>query len=361
MKVTYVGPVPPLPGGIAQHGARLIEALRAQGHEVAVHSWRAQYPRLLYPGQQWAPDSELFPSASFRLSWWSPLSWWAAGRAARDGDLLVFPWVTPAQAPAYRVMMSAASRVPTVSIVHNPVPHESRPGDQWLTRWVIRRLRGAVVHSATSRAELLSMAPHLPVIAVPLPPNLPLSPQTLPPVPPYRLLHFGFVRPYKGLEVAIEAVEVLIKRGLEVELTVAGEFWGPVGPWERMVDHHGLSDVVSLRPGYVPDKEVSALLASHHLVVAPYHNATQSAIVPLAHAAGRPVVATRLGGLPEAILEGVNGILAPPGNAVALAQAIERAIGALPALAKGARAEVGRWADVALAVAELGAVSKRST
>jgi glycosyltransferase involved in cell wall biosynthesis len=354
MTVTYVGPVPPLRGAIAQHGARLVEALTESGHRVDVQSWAAQFPRLLYPGQERDPSAVPLAGARFTLRWWSPLSWWRAGRSARAGDLLVFQWVTPVQAPAYRVMLAAAGQVPAVAIVHNPLPHERRWFDVPLTRWVLGRAQGALVHATNSQAELSELLPGLPAVYVPMPAVLDLKPTDLPPAPPYRLLFFGFVRPYKGLDIALEAMSELVARGLPVQLTVAGQFWGPVEPWRESVAAKGLGEVVDLRPGYLGDDELATLLASHHLVVAPYRSATQSAIVPVVHAAGRPIVATRVGGLVEQVTEGETGTLAPPEDAAALATAIERALGALHKLASGARAHTASWADVAAAVTSLG-------
>jgi glycosyltransferase involved in cell wall biosynthesis len=352
VRITYVGPVPPLRGGIAQHGARLVQALAADGHQLRVLSWAAQYPRLLYPGQQTDPTATALPGADYLLRWSAPRSWWRAGRAARGDDLLVFPWVTPLQAPAYRVLLAAARR-PAVAIVHNPLPHERRPLDVPLIRWVLRHTSGTLVHATTSRAELAWLAPGLPAVYVPMPTMLPLAPTRLPPAPPHRLLFFGFVRPYKGLDVALEAMGELLAHGLAVRLTVAGEFWGPVAPWQHAVAASGLAGHVDLRPGYLSDAQVAALLAAHHLVVAPYRSATQSGIVPVAYAAGRPVAATTVGGLAEQVLDGETGTLAPPDDAKAFAAAIERALGALEHLAAGARRHSASWRAVAAAVTSL--------
>ena len=352
MRITYVGPVPPFRGGISQHGARLVEALVADGHQVRVLSWAVQYPRLLYPGQETDPEATPLPGADYFLRWSDPRSWWRAGRAARGGDLLVFPWVTPVQAAAYRVMLAAA-RLPAVAIVHNPLPHERRPFDVPLIRSVLRRTSGTVVHATTSRAEMAWLVPGHRAVYVPMPTMLPLLPSELPPAPPYRLLFFGFVRPYKGLDVALEAMTELVAHGLPVRLTVAGEFWGPVEPWQRSVAASGLAGQVDLRPGYVSDAEVAGLMASHHLVVAPYRSATQSGIVPVAYAAGRPIAATTVGGLAEQVIDGETGTLAPPDDAKAFAAAIGRALGALDHLAAGARLHTASWRDVATAVTSL--------
>jgi glycosyltransferase involved in cell wall biosynthesis len=359
MRITFVGPLPPYRGGISQHAANLVAALAAQGHTVSPWSWKAQYPRRLYRGEQLDAGVACFPGARFELHWASPVSWWRAGRAARRDELLVFPWVTPVQAPAYRVLLAAAAPTPAVAIVHNPIPHERRPLDLTLTRSVLGRLRGAVVHAQSSEAALRRLLPGLPTRLVMLPSTLELPLTELPPGPPWRLLFVGFVRPYKGADIGVEAVRLLRGRGVPVELTVAGEFWEPLERWQALVADERLQGAVRLRPGYLPETDLAELLAAHHLVIAPYRSATQSGIVPMAHQAGRPIVSTNVGGLAEQVRDGENGVLAPPGDAAAFAAAIERALGLLPALAKGARATPTTWADVAAAVVALAGAGER--
>lgn len=353
MRIDYVGPVPPFKGGISQHGSRLVEALRRLGHEVRVHSWRSQYPKWLYPMEPLDPAADPFPGVDLDLRWWDPLSWRRIGRELRSADLFVFPWVTPVVAPAFRMMLQT-SRVPAVAIVHNPIPHRRLPGDAGLTRWVLGRVHGAVVHSRAGATDLSALVPGIRVETVAHPPNLSIKPTELPAHPPVKLLFFGLVRPYKGLELAIEAVERLVSSGRQVELTVAGEFWGPVDRWRRRLADSPARDHVHLLPGYVPDDDVGPLMASHHIIVAPYETATQSGIVPLARAAGRPVAATSVGGLIEAIDDGVNGTLGPPGSVGGFVEAIERATVDLSLLAKGATRAATSWEDVARAVLAAG-------
>lgn len=354
MHVAYVGPVSPLRGGIAQHGTRVVEALSRLGHRVSVLSWAAHDPRRA-PVAERDEAAEPVPGARYLLRWWNPASWWRAGRLAAAADVLVFPWITPLEAPVYLTVMLAARGTPAVFLVHDPLPLDApRLLDRLLARLVLRRAAGAVVHAQDAVAQVARLAPRVPTLVVPHPPNLPVEPTDLPEGPPWRLLFFGYVRPYKGLDVALEAVALLVRRGVDVSLSVVGEFWGPVERWRERVARLGVDDRVTLRPEYVPDTELAELLASHHLVVAPYRSATQSGIVPVAYAAGRPVVSTDVGGIAEAVVEGRTGALAPPANPGAFADAVERAIERLPELAAGAR-EVGTsWADVAEAILDLG-------
>jgi glycosyltransferase involved in cell wall biosynthesis len=191
-----------------------------------------------------------------------------------------------------------------------------------------------------------------------IPPLVELGPTPLPPGPPWRLLFFGFVRPYKGLELAIDAVAALSQRGVPVELTVAGLFWGPVGPWRERVSAAGLDGVISLRPGYVPDDEVPGLFAAHHIVVVPYRSASQSAIVPLAYAAGRPVAATNVGGLAGQVAEGVSGALALSEDPPGLADAVERVLADLERLARNATEHAPTWPAVVEALVQLTAAAR---
>jgi len=354
MRIVFAGPVPPLRGGIAQHGGRLVEALRAAGHELEVISWSAHYPRLLYRHDQRESGAAPPAGARFDLAWWSPASWRRAGRAARRADLLVFPWVTAFHALPLRVMIAAARPTPAVAVVHNPLPHDPQPFQRALTRSVLRRAHGALVHGRRVARELHALTGLERVESVPMPALIEVAPAPLPPRPPLRLLFLGFVRPYKGLDLALGAVRLLVERGREVELTVAGEFWEPLERWRARLRAEDLERCVELRPGFALPEEIGRLLAAHHLLVAPYRAATQSGVVPLAFAAGRPVVATDVGALAERVREGATGALAPPGDPAAFAAAIERAAARLEPLAAGALADRATWPQVAEALLRAG-------
>ena len=355
MKITYVGPIPPIAGGVSQHGANLVEALRSAGHDVEVLSWRAQYPGWLYRGEQPDLSAVRIEGARFALRWWNPLSWMLGGLRAGRSDLIVFPWITPVQAIPLRVLLAFSRGKPAVCVVHNPRPHEPMPFDQALLRLVLRRTRGVVVHGRALADELAITVPGLRCEAVAMPSNLELRPTPQSQRPPLRLLFLGYVRPYKGLDVALEALAVLARRDFACRLTVVGEFWEPVETWADRVRDLGLEDHVELRPGYLPDEEVGPLFAEHHALIAPYRSATQSAVAPMAFAAGRPVVATKVGGLPEAVREGETGTLATSNNPLALAEAIERLDRDLERLTEGASQAHSTWAAVAGAVETAGA------
>jgi glycosyltransferase involved in cell wall biosynthesis len=381
MRIALIGPAHPYKGGGARHTTELAHRLTAAGHDVVIESWRAQYPSRLYPGQQTldAPEGEPYPRTYRRLAWYRPDGWLAAGRRLRSADLVIFALLTPIQAPAYLAILAALRprartaglrprarsadlrhRPRTAVICHNVLPHERRPGDVPLIRTLLSAADLAVVHSSAQAAQARTLAPRTQIAVTQLPPHLPavatlpadpreihwperavVPPPGLPPPPvadvgvppaappeppvptssatPCRLLFFGIVRPYKGLDVLLQA---LAQVPAHVTLTVAGEFWGGTEDTEKLIAVLGLADRVTLRPGYIPASEIPALFAAADALVLPYREATASQNALLAFAHGVPVITTTAGTLADHVRDNVDGLICAPGDPDDLARAL---------------------------------------
>ena len=360
MRIALVGPAHPYKGGGARHTTELAHRLAAAGHDVIIESWRAQYPKRLYPGQQTVdvPDAEPYPRTRRRLAWYRPDGWLAEGRRLRPADLVIFAYLTPLQAPPYLAIMAALGRrhpgrhPRTAVICHNVLPHERRPGDITLTRTLLRQAGTVITHSAAQAAQAQSLAPGATVRTVALPPHLPATglqnqdteragypapaqclpggtlrplgtPQTpVAPDPPasVSLLFFGIVRPYKGLDVLLRA---LAAAPAHVTLTVAGEFWGGTADTEKLIADLGLAGRVTLRPGYVPAGQIPVLFAAADALVMPYREATASQNALLAFAHGVPVITTTAGTLAEPVRDGVDGLTCAPDDPEDLLRAVK--------------------------------------
>ncbi|NUW41056.1 glycosyltransferase family 4 protein [Nonomuraea rhodomycinica] len=320
MRVAIVGPTYPYKGGGAQHTTELAHRLSALGHDVVIESWRAQYPSFLYPGQQTisAPEGRPYPRTERRLDWRRPDGWVATGRRLRSADLVVLAVLSPVQVPAYLgILYGLGRRARAVALCHNVLPHERKPYDRPLMRALLRRVDGVLTHSG-QQAELARALTSAPVGVAGLPPHLPSTHAERSTTVHRRLLFFGIVRPYKGLDLLLRA----LPEG--VSLTVAGEFWGGLEETKALVAELGLADRVELRPGYVAAGDVPGLFARADALVLPYRSATASQNVWLGHEHGVPVIATRVGALADHVTDGVDGLLVEPGDAGALRAAIER-------------------------------------
>jgi heptosyltransferase-2 len=131
----------------------------------------------------------------------------------------------------------------------------------------------------------------------------------------------------KGQTVALRACERLVQRGLPVRLCLAGDAPGSSArrSLESLAAALGLEEHVEWLG---VRQDMPALIASVDLVIVPstYPESFGRSVIE-AQAVGRPVIASRIGALPELIEEGRTGLLVPPNDAAALAEAIHRFIG----------------------------------
>jgi glycosyltransferase involved in cell wall biosynthesis len=158
-----------------------------------------------------------------------------------------------------------------------------------------------------------------------IPPHLPVFPQPRRAVrdddePFEQLLFFGTVRRYKGLDVLLHALAQVPG----IRLIVAGDIWSGAGTLRDQIGALGLTDRVTLRPGYVAGPDIPALFREVDALVLPYRAGTASQNVLLAHAMGVPVIATRAGTLAARVHDGVDGVLAEPDDVADLTAALVR-------------------------------------
>jgi glycosyltransferase involved in cell wall biosynthesis len=318
--ITLVGPAYPWRGGLPLLVTELAHRLTAVGHHVRVQTWTRQGPARLLPTRRLpTPEAPAFPTEAAPLSWRNPADAWRVGRRAAAADLLVVVHYATVQAPALAVVARTARRgTRVVAICANAVPHERRPGDRLLTSVLLRAVDAAVVHTAAERAALTALTDR-PVAVAALPPHLPGgTPRIRPAGVRRRLLFFGKIRRYKGVDLLLRALTQLD----DVDLAVVGEVYPDAGDVGALVDRLGLGHRVTLQADYLPAARIPDLFAAVDALVLPYRSATASQHVALAHWHGIPVVATRVGNFPEVVADGVDGLLCTPGDVPDLARAL---------------------------------------
>jgi len=134
------------------------------------------------------------------------------------------------------------------------------------------------------------------------------------------ILFFGNISPYKGLEVLMEAFNIVARKNPAATLLVAGKVTDcsmTAPEYLGLLDSEA-ADRTLFVDAYVPIADIPKYFACSHVVALPYLSATQSGVAQLAYSFGRPVVASRTGGLPEQVEEGKSGVLVTPGDPEAL-------------------------------------------
>lgn len=332
-RLALVGALPPYRGGIAHFTRRTWEALVAGGHQVRPVTFTRQYPGLLFPGStQFESEPTPVPSPVNRwVDSIGPATWWTTGRRLRDVDAVVFNHWMPFFGPAYGTIARASGR-PAIGIVHNAIPHERRPGDHVLGAWFLRRCAGCVVLSEEVERDLRTLGVEAPIRRIHHPiydhfgdpidrhearRRLGLDPER--PV----ILFFGYVRAYKGLDVLLEALARVRDELPSLQLVVAGEFYEDEQLTRDRITRLGLHEQVHLRAGYVPDDDVPLLFSACDAVVQPYRTATQSGVAQIAYHFGRAMILSDVGGLSEIVPHGEAGLVVPPSDPDALADALQ--------------------------------------
>lgn len=337
MKIDLVGPSYPFRGGISTHTTLLFRHLKAR-HPTRFYCFRRQYPRFLFPGKTDREESRLYLSEEGSeplLDALNPLTWLkVAGRVIRDKPALaIFPWWVIYWAPQYLTiifLIKAFSSARVLFICHNVAEHESHFLKTAVTRLVLAQGHGFIVHSRQEKEDLKRLVGKSRIAVTFLPafdafPAAPLSKQAarekLGLTDDRIILFFGIVRSYKGLPYLIRALP-LIRGRLKVRLLVVGEFWEDKAHYLGLIRELGVEDSITVIGRYVPNEDMPGYFYASDLVILPYTSVTGSALLQLAFAFGRPVVATAIGGFPEIVSDKETGFLVPPRNPQAIADAV---------------------------------------
>lgn len=364
MKIILISPAHPLRGGIATSAERLAHALQEAGHEVVIYSFSLQYPDFLFPGKTQYTDEA--PPAGLtiktRVNAVNPFNWISVARdIAREGaDRVIVRFWLPLMGPCLGSILRLARRfqgrrrpLRITALVDNIIPHEKRPGDRPFAQYFVGACDDFVVMSRSVGEEIRQF----------LPSNAPAGQVRFSPHPIYDnygapmdaaearrqlniapdarvVLFFGFIRAYKGLDLLLEA----LPEAPGVLVLVAGECYEPWEPYQARIEQLGIADRVSLHLDFIPSEQVRVFFSAADLVVQPYKSATQSGISQIAYHFEKPMVVTRVGGLPEIVSNGISGYVAAP-EAGAIAGAIRDFFGQgrAAAMQAGARAEKQRF------------------
>jgi glycosyltransferase involved in cell wall biosynthesis len=140
---------------------------------------------------------------------------------------------------------------------------------------------------------------------------------------PFRLLYFGVVRPFKGVEDLVTAFSMLDRdQASQFRLSVVGETWEQWTAPDDAIARSTHADLIERVNRYVSDEELAAYVAQADAIVLPYHRSSMSGPLHVALTAGLPVVVTAVGGLREVVRDYEGAVLVPPQDPAALRDAL---------------------------------------
>ncbi len=323
-KIVLIGPVYPFKGGISHYTGLLARSLREE-FDTEVISYSMQYPKLLFKKEQrdFKNDSFKVENTHFWLNTANPFNIIATARKinAMKPSLVIIEWWHPYFAPCYRIL-SSLIKAKVLFTCHNVFPHERFPLDRFLTRLTLRGGDYFILHSSKEASELKTIIKN-PKYIINMHPTYSafnFHDQPEKDSPEKVILFFGFIRPYKGLKYMLQAMKSLD----DVKLLVVGDFGDARAEYDELIASLGIEERVEIHDGYTPDREVEKYFAAADAVVLPYIDATQSGIVQIAFGFEKPVIATRVGGLPEVVNDGKTGILCESRDPDELVKAVRK-------------------------------------
>ncbi len=286
--------------------------------------------------------------------------------AARAADVVHFQWLSVQHLDGRllpRARSASAAAPPLVLTAHDILPREPRPGQREAQRRVYGRFDAVVVHSEHGRRRLIDELAVDPARVHVIPHGV-LRPWEDAPGGgagvqgslPAELtgaerpvaLFFGLLRPYKGLDVLLEAW-----RQLGLGAAGGAELWIVGMPRMDITPLRSAPPVgVRLLPRFLSDPEILAVLGRASLVVLPYREIDQSGVAFTALGAGVPLLLSDVGGFPEIAATGAARAV-PAGDPGALGEALGELLGDPAALAamgdraRGAAAGEFAWEPIA--------------
>ncbi len=225
----------------------------------------------------------------------------------------------------FDLALAAWRRYPLVFTVHDFRAH---PGDTltqktpfWLEMLARRSADQIIVHSRHVEELLgkelgarrnIHRMPHIQIGGDPVPAKFEEDENLI--------LFFGRIWEYKGLEYLIRAEPLISARVPGARILIAGQ-GEDFERYRRMMKN---PERFLVDNEYISELRAQEYFQRASVVVLPYIEASQSGVIPLAYSAGKPVVATEVGGLPEMVEHGRTGLLVPPRDAAQLADAVVR-------------------------------------
>lgn len=340
-KIIILGSAYPLRGGgIATFNERLAKEFIDEGFDTTIYTFSYQYPSFLFPGKtQYSsePPPENIP-IKIKINSINPFNWIKTGNELKriEPDIIVVRYWLPFMGPCFGTILRRVKKnkhTKVICIADNIVPHEKRPGDKTFTKYFLKPVDGFITMSQKVLGDLKQFAKNKPAQLIPHPlydnfgeivtkeearRKLNINEEDK------VILFFGFIRKYKGLDILLNALKILISENdyQHYKLLIAGEFYDDKKNYEELLNDPVIKNNLILHTHFITDSDVKYYLCAADCVVQPYRSATQSGVTPLAYHFEKPMIVTNVGGLPSLVPDRKAGLIAEP-NAESIAAKIK--------------------------------------
>ena len=336
MKIGFLGPAYPLRGGIAQFNMLLAKELKKE-HEVKIFSFSKQYPQILFPGKDQIDHSETKPDLEIKpvVIPYNPLTWVYAVKKIRQwqpGILILKYWI-PFFAPVFGWIIRRLTKnnIKVIYVIDNIVFHEKWYFAEKLTKYALGKADVLITMSDSVYDDAKKLLPKVDIVKGLHPiyncynlqkyskesarKKLNVEKKKV-------ILFFGYIKPYKGLDLLIKSFPLILEELSDAHLMIVGEVYGDDAVYFELIEKLELKNNITFLNRFATNEEVELYYKAADVLALPYISATQSGVVQIAYDMGLGAVATPVGGLSELVLNNKTGIMATDVTEQAFADAI---------------------------------------
>lgn len=267
--------------------------------------------------------------------------WWLVSFARRNRyDAIHFQFFRRERLESIFFALMRFLGLNLVYTAHNVLPHESSAIDYYMKYLVYKSAHRIIVHSGYIKKKLLNSFPVDPDRVVVIPHgnfDMYLSEETYSrnvarqklrlPVDAPVLLFFGYIREYKGLDLLLQAFEIVRRENKDIRLVVAGKPHTNElkRQYEEYISNMPERESVLFEPIFIPSEDIGYYFTAADAIALPYKHIDHSGIVHMAYSFGRPIIATDVGDFSEVIEHGQSGYVSEELTVESLAQTIKNA------------------------------------
>ena len=221
--------------------------------------------------------------------------------------------------------------IPVIHTIHDLDPHRGSRYGRLQSIWnklIIGSVDHVLVHGEIYRERLIRAGSNpdfvtaAPILHLFIGNESRTKAESMAQTPAYhsQILFFGRLEEYKGINLLLEAYRLLSAEADHNQMIPSLILAGKGSLSEKSMSN--LPPRIDLRDRFIPDQEALELFQESAIVVFPYVDGTQTALIPSAYYFSKPVISSRVGALTEYVEDGVTGLLVEPDNPKALAESI---------------------------------------
>ena len=331
LKIVSIGPYLPFRGGISDFHKYLVNQI-SLNHNVTILNFKKLYPKILFPGKSQYKDNN--PESNLSLRILNPLNFLSWKRAIKKinqlhSDIVIFSYWHPFFAPMYSFIAKRIRTKKIYFLIHNAKSHQFFPFQDFIFRKMIKNATHLVVMNENEIKKLKKynfkgkiISSFHPIYDIEFNRDkrnqfrseLGIKSEPI-------ILFFGLIRPYKGLEILIKAVNKLKLQIPDLKVFVVGEPYTNLNNYISLIKKYGIESSFIFDSNFVDDEKLKKYFLSSDVLVLPYKKATQSGVLSLSMNFNLPSIVSSKGGLKDYVVNEQTGYIVNP-NKVDFAAAI---------------------------------------